>query len=113
MNIEVKLEKVFETKTFDSGFKKREFVGIDESNPSYPQYIKFELIKDACDKIDGFNIGDVIEVNYNIRGNKYENPEKGTQYFVSLNAWKIEPKGVQVSNDANPELEGEGEPLPF
>ncbi len=87
--MKVRLEKVFEIETFPSGFQKRVFIGVDESNADYPQYLKFELLKEACTKIDEFTVGKLIDVEFNIRGNKYENPTKGTQYFVSLQCWRI------------------------
>lgn len=118
--MKVRLEKVFETETFDSGFQKRVFIAINEENPQYPQFLKFELLKDACTKIDVFKVGQLMDVEFNIRGSKYENPTKGTQYFVSLQAWKISG-GEQAPNEANtPKAEqewlnsdGDADDLPF
>ena len=70
------------TQTFDSGFTKREFVVTTEEK--FPQDIKFELTKEKCDMIDQYNVGDWLEVDFNMRGNEY----KG-KYYVNLVAWKL------------------------
>jgi len=117
--MKVTIEKIFETQTFGSnGFKKREWVGVDYSNQTYPQYLKFELLKDACEKIDEFTEGQVVDVEFNIRGNKYDNPEKGVQYFVSLQSWKITANNgtgdITPEHSANQSIAiGESDALPF
>ena len=80
-----KLKVIFETQTFDSGFQKREFVVT--TNEQYPQDIKLELVKDKCSVIDSFQVGQEVEVDYNLRGNEYSG-----KYYVSLHAWKITAK---------------------
>lgn len=112
--MKVTIEKIFETQTFESGFKKREFIGVDNENPTYPQYLKFELLKDNCEKLDTFKEGQAVDVEFNIRGSKYEHQTKGTMYFVSLQAWKIAANNG--TSDITPEFESnnsESEPLPF
>jgi hypothetical protein len=71
------------------GFKKREFVLLDNSNDNYPQYIAMEFIQDKVDLLDNVNIGDEIEISFNLNGRKWESPEKGTMYFNTLQAWKL------------------------
>jgi hypothetical protein len=72
-----------DTQIFPSGYSKREFV-IEETEGKYPQQIKFDAVKDGCDKLDAFSIGDVVTVAYNLRGNEYNG-----KYYVSLQAWKV------------------------
>ena len=66
------VHSIGETKEFGAnGFTKREFVlklTGDEENPSYPNYIALELIKDKCSVIDEYSIGDEITVQLNISG---------------------------------------------
>lgn len=73
-----------ETQSFPSGFQKREFV-VEELEGQYPQQIKFEAMKDGCDRLDAFNVGDTIKVHFNLRGNEYNG-----KYYVNLQAWKME-----------------------
>lgn len=72
-----------ETQAFASGFRKREFV--IRTAEKYPQEIKIESVKDGCDKLDNYSVGDTINVDFNLRGSEYN----GKRY-VSLAAWKLE-----------------------
>jgi hypothetical protein len=74
---------IADTQSFASGFRKREFVV--RTAEKYPQEIKLEAVKDGCDKLDSYSLGDMINVDFNIRGSEYN----GKRY-VSLAAWKIE-----------------------
>jgi hypothetical protein len=69
-------------------FQKREFVLVTEEQ--FPQYIQLELHKDRVDIIESFSLGDSLKVFYNIKGNKWTNPEGIDKYFSTLQAWKIE-----------------------
>ena len=69
-------------------FKKREFVINDDGK--YPQEIMFQLVQDKCDLIDPYNIGQEIEVSFNLRGRRWENPKtKEVRFFNTLDAWKV------------------------
>ena len=73
-----------------NGFTKREIV-IDEDGTKYPNPVKFTLKKDNCALADNFNEGDKVTVSFSIDGRGWENKAKGiTQYFVDLDAYKIE-----------------------
>lgn len=85
------------TQTFDSGFQKREFVVTTKEQ--YPQDLKFELLKDKCNVLDGYKVGQGVAVDFNIRGSEYQG-----KYFVSLQAWKIAASG-QTAPNANEEDE--------
>ncbi|MCP4522026.1 MAG: DUF3127 domain-containing protein [Cytophagales bacterium] len=86
------IQKITET------FQKREFVVECEENNAgrvWTDYIKFQLIQDKCDILDQYNVGDTIKVTFNIKGNKWEK-EGNVNYFVNLNAWRIEAGGEHV-----------------
>jgi len=88
-----------DTEQITDTFKKREFVISDEGS-QYPQEIMFQLVQDKCDLIDSFNVGDEMKVNFNIRGRRWESPQKETKFFVSLDAWRLE-KNAQESPAQN------------
>lgn len=69
-------------------FTKREFVVVEEST-KYTQNIIFQLSQDRCDLIDAFNINDVIQVSFNLKGREWVSPEGDTRYFNTVEAWKI------------------------
>jgi len=95
------IKQVDEIQTFESGFTKREFVITTDEK--YSQDVKFELFKEATDKIDKFKVGESVTVAFNVRGSEW----KG-RYFVNLNAWRIdaveitEPKAVMDESDSLP-----------
>jgi len=77
--------------TFGSGFNKREFVISDEAE-KYPQEIQFEALKDKTELVASLNVGDLVEIGFNIRGREWNE-----KHFVNLEAWKI-----SVLESANP-----------
>ena len=95
MNLTGKLISKSETAQISESFKKREFVIEYAENPQYPEFVKFELVQDKCNIIDGLKKDQEIDVHFNIKGRKWEKDGK-TSYFNSLQAWKIDP-----NNEAN------------
>jgi hypothetical protein len=114
-----RLIKIYPTKLSNSGFASREFV--IETEEKYPQFVKFQVIKDACDLLDNIKVNDILEVSFNLRGAAYAEtrqevkdgqivkiPTGETAYFSSVQAWKIEVVGrddsyepVQTKTQAN------------
>lgn len=93
MNTTGTLVEIYDTQQVSEKFKKREFVIQDTENPQYPQYIKFELAQDKCSLLDGYNLGDMVDVSFNLRGRSYVNPQGVKSYFNSLQAWKLQNLG--------------------
>jgi len=100
MNISGKIVEIFDTQQINETFKKREFVIEFADNPKYPEFIKFELVQDKCSQIDDYSTGDEINVEFNLRGRKWTDPQGQTKYFNSLQAWKI--GGDSQSTPENP-----------
>jgi len=97
--IEGTLKHIGETQTFASGFTKREFV-IETGDDKYPQLVKLEVSKERCKELDQCQVGDMMEVQFDIRGNEYNG-----KYYVNLQAWKfentpVEPRQKQASAPA-------------
>lgn len=100
---------------FDSGFTKREFVVTTEGD--YPQDIKLELIKDKTSILDHYQVGQLVEVDFNLKGNEWND-----KYYVNLQCWKLIAQGgsgtQQAPAQAKPEpqashTEDELDDLPF
>jgi hypothetical protein len=122
MNINGKIIEIFETQKVTESFQKREFVVEYAENPSYPEYVKFELIQDRCALLDPFSKGDEISVDFNLKGRKWEDKTGVIKYFNSLQAWRLEEKKGNAAPDQEPGgneepewlAKGEGEDdLPF
>lgn len=79
-----KMKWIGTTQSFPSGFTKREFV-VTTAHDKYPQDIKFEVVKDKCPVLDDFDLGQDVQVSFDIRGNEYNG-----KYFVNLACWKLQ-----------------------
>jgi len=103
------IKHIGDTQTFgDKGFTKRDFVLI-ESDAKYPQTVKFELIKDNINLIEGYKIGEEVEVKFNIKGREYNN-----NYYVSLEAYKLIATAFKSSEPKSLMIEAEtGGDFPF
>lgn len=82
------LKEKFETKTVSDKFKKREFVVTIDGTTPYPQHISCQLTQDKVDLINTVNIGDEVEVHFNLRGREWNGPQ-GVKYFNTIEAWRI------------------------
>ena len=109
--LEGKIKVIEDTRSFPSGFTKREFVVTTEER--FPQDIKLECVKERCDLLNEYQAGDEVKVSFNLRGNEYNG-----RYFVNLHAWRLEKKEPGPSSEAPeyvPEesLPGDSEDSPF
>jgi len=91
------IHSIGDTKEFgQNGFTKRDFVikltGEGE-NVAYPNHTTFELIKDKCAMIDAYNLGDEINVAFNVTGRLWTGPDSVEKCFNSLKAWRIQSSG--------------------
>ncbi len=105
MNIEGKLIEKSETQNVSDTFKKREFVIEYAENPQYPEYIKLELIQANCQQLDGYKVGDMLNISFNLKGRKWTDPKGETKYFNSLQAWKIDGKASGADTPPPPSVE--------
>ncbi len=78
-------------------FKKREFV-IEMVDGAYTQLVKFQLVQNNCDKLDGLQKMEQIKVTFNLRGREWTDPKTNEpKYFTSLDAWKVEKVGNETA----------------
>lgn len=102
MNLEVigKLIEKYDTQNVSERFRKREFVlelGDEINGTIYTNYAKMQLVQNKCDILDRFNVGEMLKVNFNIKGTKYEKDGR-TNYFSNLDAWRIENAAAAQQN---------------
>ena len=83
-NIKGRVTIVKDQQTFASGFTKQAFV-INDMAEKYSQDIEIEGLKDKCELVAALNVGDVVNVTFNISGREYNG-----SHYVNLQAWKIE-----------------------
>ncbi|MFJ1491199.1 DUF3127 domain-containing protein [Capnocytophaga canis] len=80
-----------------NGFQKRDLVITTEE--MYPQHIIIQFTQDKCALLDNLQLGQKVNVHFNLRGREWISPQGEIKYFNTLDAWKIEM--VQVTNVAN------------
>jgi len=97
MDLSGSIVKIFDEQSWDSGFKKREFV--IKTGEQYPQDVIFQMVNDKCTMIDAFKVGQEIKVHFDVRGREYND-----RYFTNLQAWKIDAVGSEApaGSDAPP-----------
>lgn len=103
------IKLINDVQTFPSGFSKREFV-ITTEHDKYPQDLKFEVVKDRCSLLDDFEVGQKVQLNFDIRGNEYKD-----RYYVNLACWKIEAAdggGAPAASASSASSDSSGEPSP-
>jgi len=82
---------IAETKVVSDKFKSRDLVLVISDNPQYPQYVSFQLTQDKCSLADTFQVGQEVNVSFNLRGRQWVNPQGEQRYFNTLECWKITP----------------------
>lgn len=90
-----KIYALFDTQDVSATFRKREFVVEYAENPQYPQLVKFEMIQDKCDLLNGYSVGEAVQVSFNLKGREWTSPQGEKKYFTTLDAWRIERAGGQ------------------
>lgn len=81
---------VGETQQVTEKFKKRDLVIEYADNPTYPEQLKFEANQAGCEKLDELRIGDNVTVHFNLRGREWKDKTGKSQYFNTLNVWKVD-----------------------
>ena len=94
MQIKATIIEISDAVQVSATFKKREFaVEYDEKNEGrYIEFVKFEAIQEKCELLDSINVGDVVEIDFNLKGRKWTNPQGEVKYFNTLQAWRIAPE---------------------
>lgn len=112
-----RIHAVFEAKQVTERFRKREFVVELSDNPRYPQFVLFQLTGDRCDGLDGFSVGDEVQVEFSLRGREWKSPSGELKYFNSLDVWTLERASGHTSSGEEPpppELRpADGDDIPF
>jgi hypothetical protein len=112
-------EVVFVTPTtsVSDKFKKREITL--KSQDEYPQYVTFQLTQDKCDLANNLKSGEMVEVQYNLRGRRWEAQDGTIKYFNSIEAWtmslssKVENSAVDKLRKTFDTTDESSDDLPF
>ncbi len=88
-----KIHNISEIQQVTERFRKREFVLELAENPRYPQYVQFQLTGDRCENLDGFEVGNEVELEFSLRGREWTSPKGDVRFFNSLDVWEIQQRG--------------------
>lgn len=90
MEIRGKVHEIGDVQQVTDTFKKRDLiVQYAENNSQFVEYIRFEATQDRTTLFDNLNVGDEVEVSFNLRGRPWTNRDGVTTYFNSLVAWRV------------------------
>lgn len=70
-----------------ASFKNRELVLRTEE--TYPQYISIKFVQDKCDLLNGYKVGQEVNVSINLRGRLWTNPQGEEKCFNEIQGWRI------------------------
>src|SRR5690606_4175799 len=103
MDIKGKVHEISSVITVSEKFKKRELILEYAENPSYPEYVKFEAVQDKVSLFDNIQVGDQVELFFNLRGRPWTDKTGKTSYFNTLAVWRINPLGAAGNTPPAPE----------
>ena len=89
MEIRGKVHEIGDVQQVTDTFKKRDLIVQYAENPQFVEYIRFEATQDRTALFDSLNVGDEVEVSFNLRGRPWTNKDGVTSYFNSLVAWRV------------------------
>ena len=97
---------VEETKTYgQKGFRKR-LVVLEQDNGRFTNFIPVEFIRDACDTVDDLNVGDDVEIAYQLSGRKWQrDPDSEVKYFLSAEAISFKVLSAAGQKSGQPEAD--------
>ena len=112
MEIKGKIKNISETVQISERFRKREFVVEYASNPDYPQPLQFEMVQDRCELLDSFEVGQEVEIFFDLRGREWTNPQGQVKYFNTLQAWKLVSEQSSVTTSPTTTAPTTSAPVP-
>jgi hypothetical protein len=117
MSLEItgKLLVKYDTQEVSERFRKREFVlelSDEVGGNVYTNYAKMQLVQGKCELLDQYQVGDLVKVNFNIKGTKWERDGK-INYITNLDAWRIEHAQSQAPAASPQPSFPAAEPAPF
>ena len=85
---------------------------VIKTDGKYPQYIQLQVKNDIMAHLEKVNIGDSINVSFNLDGRLWTGSDGIEKCFNTLSAWKISKVGDSEKPAHVPDVEGR-DSLPF
>jgi hypothetical protein len=100
MEVQGKIKIIGEVQTFGTDFTKIQLVVTTDEQ--YPQVISIDFLKDKCDLLNGYKVGQDVKVSINLGGREWINPEGVAKYFNSVTGWRVEKLETAPSENLPP-----------
>lgn len=108
------IHKIMETQQVSATFQKRVFIIKQDNGKGYPELISLEFVQDKVDHIKGYQVGQEVEVEFNLKGREWINPQGEAKYFNTLQAWRMNSsKGEPVNEPQEQQSQTAQEPPPM
>ena len=72
-----------------------------------------QVIKDKCAVLDGYKVGEMVNVSLNLKGRLWTNPQGEEKCFNTLECWKISKEANNAPEPQPLGVESEDSGLPF
>jgi len=101
MNVIGKIKVLNAVQNVSASFKKQEVVVTTDEQ--YPQMIMIEFAQDKCDLLNGYKVGDSVDISINLRGREWINPQGEAKYFNQIQGWRIQKPNSETPSNNEPE----------
>ncbi len=88
-----RIHGISDTEKVSERFRKRVFVLVRDTDTRFPQVNEFQLQGEWCSMIDGYHVGDEIEVKWELKGREWTSPEGIVKIFTTLHVMNITAVG--------------------
>jgi len=106
MKVTGTIKVIGQTEVISDKYKKRSLVIVTDEE-KYPQTIEVQFSQDKCELINNYAEGELVEVDTNLRGREWTNPQGEVKYFLSLEGWRISLAGAPRAQSPAPTYQHE------
>lgn len=79
---------LFDVQTISDKFRVRRVV-LSDNAEKYPQEVIFQAVNDRVGLLDGVKVGDVLDVDYNLRGRRTTGKDGQPAFYNALDIWRV------------------------
>ena len=70
------------------------------------------MVQDRCELLDSFEVGQEVEIFFDLRGREWTNPQGQVKYFNTLQAWKLVSEQSSVTTSPTTPAKTTSAPVP-
>ena len=70
------------------------------------------MVQDRCELLDSFEVGQEVEIFFDLRGREWTNPQGQVKYFNTLQAWKLVSEQSSVTTSPTTPAQTASAPVP-